>query len=71
MQGAQTLRNEAYILVRRSDEGCSATQKLDFLRSRLISIISTVPLMRVKGIDASPSKNIFTLSGLYTIKNKK
>jgi len=36
-----------------------------------ISILSTVSLMRVKGIDASPSKNIFTLSGLYTIKNKK
>ncbi len=34
IQGAQILRNEAYLLVRRSDEGCSATQKLDFLRSR-------------------------------------
>jgi len=34
IQGAQILRNEAYLLVHRSDEGCSATQKLDFLRSR-------------------------------------
>jgi hypothetical protein len=25
----------------------------------------------VKGIDASPSKNIFTLRGLYTIKKRK
>ena len=47
MQGAQILRNEAYIEVRCNDEGCSATQpfgfaqgrehverKMDFLRSR-------------------------------------
>jgi len=47
MQGAQILRNEAYIEVRCSDEGCSATQpfgfaqghepvewQMDFLRSR-------------------------------------
>jgi hypothetical protein len=33
MQGAQILRNEAYREVRCSDEGCSATQKLNFLRS--------------------------------------
>jgi hypothetical protein len=36
-----------------------------------ISTPSTVPLMRVKGIHASPSKNIFTLRGLYTIKKRK
>ncbi len=34
MQGAQTLRNEAYAEVRRNDEGCSATQQMDFLGSR-------------------------------------
>ena len=34
MQGAQGLRNEAYTEVRRNDEGCSATQQMDFLRSR-------------------------------------
>ena len=34
IQGAQILRNEAYLLVHRSDEGCSATQKVDFLGSR-------------------------------------
>jgi hypothetical protein len=34
MQGAQILRNEAYIKVRCNDEGCSATQQMDFLRSR-------------------------------------
>jgi len=34
MQGAQILRNEAYIEVRCNDEGCSATQQMDFLRSR-------------------------------------
>ena len=34
MQGAQILRNEAYIKVRRNDEGCSATQQMRFLRSR-------------------------------------
>jgi hypothetical protein len=34
IQGTQIRRNEAHLLVRRSDEGCSATQKLDFLRSR-------------------------------------
>jgi len=33
MQGAQILRNEAYIWVRRNDKGCSATQQMDFLRS--------------------------------------
>ncbi len=33
MQGVQILRNEAYIWVRRNDEGCSATQQMDFLRS--------------------------------------
>ena len=33
MQGAQILRNEAYIEVRCNDEGCSATQQMDFLRS--------------------------------------
>ena len=36
MQGAQILRNEAYIEVRCNDEGCSATQQMDFLRSRQI-----------------------------------
>ncbi|PIP36521.1 MAG: hypothetical protein COS92_01740 [Desulfobacterales bacterium CG07_land_8_20_14_0_80_52_14] len=36
MQGAQILRNEAYLLVRRNDEGCSATQQMDFLRSHQI-----------------------------------
>jgi hypothetical protein len=33
-QGAQIMRNEAYFAVRRNDEGCSATQHPDFLRSR-------------------------------------
>jgi general secretion pathway protein J len=28
MQGAQTLRNEAYLFIRRNDEGCSATQQM-------------------------------------------
>ncbi len=27
------LRSEAYLLVRRNDEGCSATKQVDFLRS--------------------------------------
>ena len=36
-----------------------------------ISLLSTGPLMRAKDIDRSPAKNIFTLKGLYTIKNKK
>src|SRR3989337_3002542 len=36
MQGAQILRNEAYFLVRRSDEGCSATPQMGFLQSRQI-----------------------------------
>jgi hypothetical protein len=35
-QGAQILRNEAYIDVRRNDEGCSATPHPDFLRSRQV-----------------------------------
>jgi hypothetical protein len=34
MQGAQILRNEAYIEVRRNDERRSATRQMDFLRSR-------------------------------------
>jgi len=34
MQGVQILRNEAYIEVRRNDEGCSTTHQMDFLRSR-------------------------------------
>ena len=33
VQGVQIMRNEAYIEVRRSDEGCGTTQKLDLLRS--------------------------------------
>jgi len=33
-QGAQILRNEAYLYVRRNDEGCSATKHPDFLQSR-------------------------------------
>ena len=33
-QGAQIPRNEAYILIRRNDEECSATQHMDFLRGR-------------------------------------
>jgi hypothetical protein len=33
MQGAQILRSEAYLEVRRNDEGCSATPQMDFLRS--------------------------------------
>jgi hypothetical protein len=31
MQGAQALRNEAYISVRRNEEGRSVTQQVDFL----------------------------------------
>jgi hypothetical protein len=34
MQGAQILRNEAYIKVRCNDEGCSATQPLGFAQGR-------------------------------------
>ena len=34
MQGVQILRNEAYLHVRRSDEGCSATPQMGFLRAR-------------------------------------
>jgi hypothetical protein len=34
MQGAQILRNEVYREVRCNDKGCSATQQMDFLRSR-------------------------------------
>ena len=33
MQGAQILRSEAYLELRRNDEGCSATPQMDFLRS--------------------------------------
>lgn len=33
-QGAQRPRNEAYMRVCRNDEGCSATQYMDFLRGR-------------------------------------
>ena len=33
MQGAQILRNEAYIDVRRNDERCSATQQMDFFEA--------------------------------------
>jgi len=33
MQGAQILRNEAYLQVRRNDEECRATPQMDFLRS--------------------------------------
>jgi hypothetical protein len=33
-QGAQIMRSEAYFYVRRNDEGCSATQHPEFLRSR-------------------------------------
>jgi len=28
MQGAQILRNEAYLQIRRNDEGCRATQQM-------------------------------------------
>src|SRR3972149_3326455 len=34
MQGAQVLRNGGVLFVRRSDEGCSATPQMGFLRSR-------------------------------------
>ena len=33
------MRNEAYIEVRRNDEGCSTTQQMDFLRSRREDLI--------------------------------
>jgi|GEM_PF-3513348 len=33
-QGAQIPRNEAYIFIRRNDEGCRATQHMEFLRGR-------------------------------------
>jgi len=36
MQGAQILRSEAYLMVRRNDEGCSATLQMDFLRSHQV-----------------------------------
>jgi hypothetical protein len=34
MQGAQILRNEAYIEVRCNDKGCSATQPFGFAQGR-------------------------------------
>jgi len=34
MQGAQALRNEAYLSIRRNDEGRSATPQVDVIRSR-------------------------------------
>jgi len=37
MQGAQILRSEAYLGVRRNDEGYSATPQMDFLRSHQYS----------------------------------
>jgi hypothetical protein len=36
-QREENVRNEAYKEVRRNDEGCSATQQMDFLRSRHLS----------------------------------
>lgn len=33
-QGAQILRNEEYLSVLRNNEGCSATQHVDFLQNR-------------------------------------
>jgi hypothetical protein len=41
-----------------------------FTQSSYFNPINRSPV-RVKGIDASPSKNIFTLRGLYTIKKRK
>ena len=38
MQGAQIRRNEAYLLARCNEWGCSATQQRDFLRSRQLSL---------------------------------
>ncbi|KAF0121912.1 MAG: hypothetical protein FD151_1016, partial [bacterium] len=38
MQGAQILRSEAYLGVRRNDEGCSATPQMDFLRSHQVFV---------------------------------
>ena len=38
MQGAQFLRSEAYLAVRRNDEGCRATPQMDFLRSHQSSL---------------------------------
>jgi len=33
MQGTQILRSEAYLGIRRNDEGCSGTPQMDFLQS--------------------------------------
>ena len=38
MQGAPVLRSEAYLQVRRNDEGCSATPQMDFLQSHQYSL---------------------------------
>src|SRR5208283_4391130 len=65
-QGAQILRNEAYLLVRRtgspkakvfwgaSDEGCSATQHMDFLRDRqnLEGLMKRILLVMIVGFAA-------------------
>jgi hypothetical protein len=37
MQGAQILRSEEYLQVRRNDEGSSATPQMDFLRRHQLS----------------------------------
>lgn len=39
MQGAQILRNEAYFLVRRSDEGCSATPQMGSFHARHVQLL--------------------------------
>jgi general secretion pathway protein J len=51
MQGAQTLRNEAYWFIRRNDEGCSATRQMSvFQQSRgftLVEILIAIFILSV------------------------
>jgi hypothetical protein len=58
MQGAQILRSEAYLEVRRNDEGCSATPQMDFLRSHPEYNEAISHLSRLKCVSLPFFKNV-------------
>jgi len=58
MQGAQILRNETYLLVRRNDEAYSATPQMDFLRSHHFCLFKDFNFVEMK-LFTCPSGWIF------------
>jgi len=66
MQGAQILRNEAYCCVRRSDEGCSATQQISVFQQPVRESVTLILNELMPVMDRKVENGIMEKAGMST-----